>query len=309
MSKQMIPKEPWDVWEAKQKKLQAEMDEWEAGWKACKTQPERELYKRAHTNPRMPNGMSRWDQCNSFSNYDHTRWGPDDIDQSIDRLGIFEGLDFTDDIKIAEGNAIPTTWVDRTGTPEYRKPGTPHYPGATKADFDKLGLDIDKYFLFDSAPYGWACKAISDFIGMDYEKAQQGARRDYGYDLLHIQRPGQMLNYHYDTYYAIIRDVDSSMAWQPEKFRRMVVFLEDWQPGHIWITGNTTYSHWKKGECITWDWMHMPHGTANLSMNPRISLHLTGYMTEQSYRFYKEGHKDRRYIWNKETNTFDIKDL
>jgi hypothetical protein len=85
------------------------------------------------------------------------------------------------------------------------------------------------------------------------------------------------------------------LAWKPEKLRRFVIFMEDWIPGHIWIAGNSTYSHWRKGECISWNWQDMPHGTANLSPKTRYSVHLTGYMTESSWEFYNRGNKDMRY--------------
>ncbi len=246
---------------------------------------------------------SRWFQCKSFSNYDETRFGPDPIDNVIDRLGIFEDLDFSLDIEYAEQNNFgPTTLIDRTGTSEYRNPESSHYPLNMVNDAEKIGIDLNNFPMFDSAkinnsPMSY-CKMISDFIGLDYSSANKGAKREYGYDSFHIQRPGQMLMYHHDLYYAIIRDVDPELAWKPEKLRRFVVFLEDWKPGHVWIAGNTTYSHWKKGECITWSWIDMPHGTANLSSHPRYSIHLTGYMTEKSFNFYNQGNKDVRYRLN-----------
>jgi hypothetical protein len=313
LSKQLKTILPHSEWVEKQKSLTAEQQVWEAERKLFKEgigpKPSRKP-PRNWIDPETGKA-SRWLQAKSFSNYDETRFGPDPIDTVIDRLGIFEGLNFSDDIKYAEENNFgPTTLIDRTGTPEYKDKSSSHYPVSMVNDAEKIGIDLDEFPMFDSAvlnPFSHG-KAISNFIGLDYDSAQSGAQRDYGYDSFHIQRPGQMLMYHHDLYYAIIRDEDPELSWKPEKLRRFVIFMEDWQPGHVWIAGNTTYSHWKAGECITWSWVDMPHGTANLSPNSRYSLHLTGYMGEKSFNFYNNGNKDMRYRLN-DQGSFDCYQL
>jgi hypothetical protein len=315
MSKNLIRIIPHSKWVEKQQDLTTRQQVWEEEkklWREKKGPAPSKNVPRNWNDPETGK-ISRWLQCKSFSNYDETRFGPDPIDSVIDRLGIFENLDFSDDIKYAEKhNFGPTTLLDRTGTPEYRDPKSTHYPMSMVNDAEKAGIDLDKFPMFDSAEIDSNavsnCRKISNFIGLDYDEANVGARRDYGYDSFHIQRPGQVLMYHHDLYYAVIRDADPELSWKPEKLRRFVIFLEDWQPGHIWIAGNTTYSHWKKGECITWSWVDMPHGTANLSSNSRYSIHLTGYMSDKSFNFYNLGNKDMRYRTNKQ-GSFDAYQL
>jgi hypothetical protein len=304
MSKQMITILPKEEFSKLQKDLQQQCIVWYNN---------REKFKQglgAHPGP-MPRDWidpdtgkpSRWLQCKTYSNYDESRFGPDDIDSVIDRLGIFEDMDFSGDIKFGnDTNFGPTSMIDRTGTPEYKEKTSSHYPITMVNDAEKIGLDLDKLPMFDGSLVneGSSCRSISNFIGLDYETANKGANRAYGYESFHMQRPGQFLMIHHDLYYAIIRDFDPELAWKPEKFRRFVVFMEDWRPGHVWIAGNTTYSHWQKGECITWSWIDMPHGTANLSPSTRYSVHLTGYMTEKSYNFYNAGNKDMRYVPNQQ---------
>jgi len=307
MSKNITRIIPHDEWVEKQKDLTIRQAEW---WKK----------KLKHRKGKGPNPgrpprdwidpdtgkQSRWLQAKTFSNYDETRFGPDPIDTVIDRLGIFEGLDFQKDIAYGEEhNFGPTTLLDRTGTPEYRDPNSSHYPGSMVNDAEKVGLNLNDLPMFDSAQGGENCQLISEFIGLDYDAAQAGAQRDYGYDSFHIQRPGHFLMYHHDLYYAVIRDADMELGWKPEKLRRFVIFMEDWKPGHVWIVGNTHYSHWRAGECITWNWQDMPHGTANLSSSSRYSWHLTGYMTEKSFNFYNNGNKDMRYVLNANGTGFD----
>lgn len=255
--------------------------------------------------PRMKGKISRWDFCNSYSNYDHTRWGPDNIDQVIDRLGVFTDIDFTNDIELARNNSHPTTWLTRTGTKGHEKPNSGHYQESTILEFERNGLDAHKHQIFNSAPkLGEWCERIRKFIGLDEDSAHESALREDGYALVHMQLPLQCVNNHYDTYMAIMK-ADPALQYETYRFRRFAIFLEDWVPGHIWNFGNTSFTHWVKGEVISWDWMHMPHGTANICMQPRFSLHLTGYMTDSSYKFYEEGTSSTRYNWNKDTMTFD----
>jgi len=306
MSKNIQRIIPHEEWVEKQKETQIKQNVWHQkmkDFKEGKGKKPRHM-PRNYIDPETGK-VSRWLQAKSFSNYDETRFGPDDIDSVIDRLGIFEGIDFSKDMQFAEDNNFgPTTLIDRTGTPEYKNKESAHYPMTMVNDAEKIGLDLDDLPMFDSAKMGEGCSLISNFIGLDYDAAQAGAQRDYGYDSFHIQRPGHFLMYHHDLYYAVIRDADIELAWKPEKLRRFVIFMEDWQPGHVWIVGNTHYSHWKAGECITWNWQDMPHGTANLSSKSRYSVHLTGYMTEKSWNFYNKSNKDMRFVLN-ENGGFD----
>ena len=294
MSRNMIIKKPWEQYYEEQR----DIDRRTEIHKAKKAAGERSKH------PRQPNKTSRWDLCDSYANYDQMRWNPDPIDSVIDRMGVFTDIDFTEDIEIANGDRRPTTWISRTGTKEYEDPSSTHYQRHTVVEFERHGLDAHKHEIFDSAPMGQWCKRISDFIGLDYDRAQEGAKRDSGYALIHVQRPGQVATWHYDTYFNIMK-ANPGLSYESDKFRRFAVFLEDWRPGHVWNFGNTSFTHWVKGECITWDWMHMPHGTANMCLHNRYSLHLTGFMTESSWKFYKEGAHGTRYYWNETTNSFD----
>jgi hypothetical protein len=67
-------------------------------------------------------------------------------------MGIFEGLDFADDIRFGEEtNFGQTSLIDRTGTPEYRDPTSTHYPHGMINDAEKIGLQLDKLPMFDGS--------------------------------------------------------------------------------------------------------------------------------------------------------------
>ena len=42
---------------------------------------------------------------------------------------------------------------------------------------------------------------------------------------------------------------------------------------------------WKRGDCITWPWRDVPHGTCNYGHKPRPVLNITGIVTEGTKEF------------------------
>ena len=64
-----------------------------------------------------------------------------------------------------------------------------------------------------------------------------------------------------------------------------MVVLKDWVPGHFYQYGNYTYSKWKKGDFHTFAWEHVPHCTANASLEPRPILNIIGGLTDKSREF------------------------
>jgi hypothetical protein len=86
---------------------------------------------------------------------------------------------------------------------------------------------------------------------------------------LHVQWPGQVWNLHLDK-------LEKWMPEDPSLVRRYFVQLTDWQPGHFWSFGNYTWQSWRAGDAVTFDWLNVPHSTANAGLTPRITLQITG---------------------------------
>jgi hypothetical protein len=42
---------------------------------------------------------------------------------------------------------------------------------------------------------------------------------------------------------------------------------------------------WAAGEVTTFDWLNVPHCTANAGLSPRVTLQITGIRTEQTEDF------------------------
>lgn len=57
--------------------------------------------------------------------------------------------------------------------------------------------------------------------------------------------------------------------------KRYTMFLQDWQPGHVFIYKNKTISNYKAGDLFEWDDPLMEHAVANVSFNIRYSLQIS----------------------------------
>jgi len=136
----------------------------------------------------------------------------------------------------------------------------------------------------------------------DYDLEQQGYGRDYvvtnlNYDLapvfqhivdqfgleksmarIHVQHPGQVWNLHLDK-------LEKWMPADPSQVVRYFVQLTNWQPGHFWSYGNYAWSGWRAGDVSTFDWINVPHATANAGHVPRATLQITGIKTTQTHSF------------------------
>jgi hypothetical protein len=136
----------------------------------------------------------------------------------------------------------------------------------------------------------------------EYDLEQQGYGRDYvvtniNYELapvfqqladqfgldktmarIHVQHPGQVWNLHLDK-------LEKWMPENPIKVVRYFVQLTDWQQGHFWSYGNYQWSGWRAGDVSTFDWINVPHATANAGHVPRATLQITGVFTDKTKDF------------------------
>ena len=91
---------------------------------------------------------------------------------------------------------------------------------------------------------------------------------------LHIQKTGQLWHKHIDKLYKFNKE-------DPSKIVRIHIMLTDWEPGHFFQFGDLDL-RWKAGDVTMFDWMNLPHSTANTAFAPRVSLQLTGVKTDKT---------------------------
>jgi hypothetical protein len=86
---------------------------------------------------------------------------------------------------------------------------------------------------------------------------------------------GTILPTHSDLY---LRYVDLfNLKGQEQRIRRAIVFLEDWKPGHYFEGNDIAKVNWKAGDVVEWQ-NDAPHAAANLGLEPRYTLQITGWV-------------------------------
>ncbi len=77
-------------------------------------------------------------------------------------------------------------------------------------------------------------------------------------------KPGQFQTMHVDPHlYQSVNPV------------RYTMYLQDWQPGHIFVYKNKMITNYKAGDLYQWDDGIMEHGAANISTTTRYSLQIS----------------------------------
>ena len=202
--------------------------------------------------------ISNWESSKQKSNYHFDKWRQDT--DKIIPLGHFHG-DWQEQIQRVIDQARPLNWANRreyTGRPGGNVDAEEHDLIAAGAD---PKLTIYRGLLdFTDAP---VCQQMTDFFALKDPKSK-----------LHVQFTGEMLNIHIDK----LQDLDPD----PNNIIRIMVMMQDWEPGQFIMYGNQIYNQWRAGDAHTFDWPNTPHATANASLTPRPMLVITGVKTERT---------------------------
>jgi hypothetical protein len=62
---------------------------------------------------------------------------------------------------------------------------------------------------------------------------------------------------------------------------RTIVMLDDWRSGHYFEIDGQSFSNWKAGDWFTWA-NDTPHMAANIGVDPRYTLQITGWCPKNS---------------------------
>lgn len=108
-----------------------------------------------------------------------------------------------------------------------------------------------------------------------------------------IQLPNNAFYFHVDNFgmtfdqergnnYERFAEID----YDQRRRMRLIVFLTDQDFGHVWHQGNLSL-RWRRGDCFTYPWRDIPHGTANFGHTPRVTLNITGNVTERTHEILR----------------------
>ena len=99
------------------------------------------------------------------------------------------------------------------------------------------------------------------------------------------QYPGQFLPWHEDTYVGFRQEFNVPDDVQ---ITRYSLFLEDWNWGHYFTAGNNVMHQWKQGDILELK-PRMHHATCNAGMIPKLTMTITGTITEEFLRKKEAG--------------------
>ena len=97
------------------------------------------------------------------------------------------------------------------------------------------------------------------------------------------QYPGQFLPWHQDTYVGFKKEFNVP---DDVEVTRYSLFLEDWNWGHYFAVGNNVIHQWKQGDFLEIK-PSMHHVTCNAGITPKLSMTITGTITEEFLRRQK----------------------
>jgi len=208
---------------------------------------------------------SSWDFTRSHSTYHFDPTIKDTQQSAFTHLGHIAPT-WQDDVADIIANSQPATWETRG----YKGEGVPPPREdliAEEYDIERVGADPKMIITHLNWNIPSSLKKISESFGLDDCMER-----------IHVQQPGEVWNLH----------IDKLQKWCPEdpsRVGRYFVQLTDWQPGQFWEYGNYHWNQWRAGDVSTFDWVNMPHSTANAGHNPRVTFQLTGVITEKTKAF------------------------
>jgi hypothetical protein len=212
--------------------------------------------------------QSSWDKLKEKSIYHFNNTIVDKRKDAIINLGYIQA-DFTKEVKKIVKESSPANWETRG----FKGEGAfiPK-PDLEEEEYDLTRVGIDPKIIITNLAWKLPKKlqAISDAFGLEDCMER-----------IHVQKPGQLWNLHIDKLYK----------WCPEdptRVGRYFIQLTDWEMGQFWQYGTYNWSHWRAGSVTSFDWQNMPHCTANAGFTPRVTLQLTGIITDKTKLFLKE---------------------
>jgi hypothetical protein len=130
--------------------------------------------------------------------------------------------------------------------------------------------DLDRYSV--ETMLGWVGLDVPDNV-KQYCQQSFPCTADHWFSV-QLMQPATILPLHTDTYSRYSTENQCTV----DKIRRIIVFLEDWQSGHISEVDQNPITNWRKGDWISWTGS-TEHMAANIGHRPRYTLQITTRIT------------------------------
>lgn len=209
---------------------------------------------------------SSWEETKKRSQYHFDSRTIDPLYDTVTYLGSFAPA-WADELQQIIDNSKAVTWRTR-GNPN--KPRPESELSAEDYDLERFGYGAD----YEISNINWEIPQVLQRVSRRFALDDAMTR-------IHVQHPGQVWNLHLDK-------LEKWSPQNPDSVARYMIQLTDWQPGHYWSYGNYQHSGWSAGDVTTFDWQNVPHSTANAGHTPRVTLQVTGIVTDQTRNFLRE---------------------
>lgn len=204
---------------------------------------------------------SNWEIGKKLSNYHFNKW-QDEVPNSTHKVvGKFTG-DWSGELETIYANMTPVTWAarwDEYGKVDPRR----NLKEAELNDLRNSGADPDMHMYQGLKTLGPKMIKMVECLELDTASYK-----------LQIQKTGDMVVTHFDKHYEFDDETQT---------RRFLIALTDWEQGQFVNFGNDIWQQWRSGDIATFEWINVPHSTANASFYLRPFLQVTGVMTEKTY--------------------------
>lgn len=91
-----------------------------------------------------------------------------------------------------------------------------------------------------------------------------------------MQPPGAIMPWHKDDYFYFRRVTN----YQDKTYIRFLVFLKDWELGHLLQVGNSMLTHWSAGDVVVWH-PDVYHLAANCGLTNKWTCNITGILKNE----------------------------
>lgn len=226
---------------------------------------------------------SNWDYLkDKFCNYHFDKWKQESEGEWMNNLGRF---DFTEQDKKEINDLLP--WFEQeskqVGWNELTtKQAHPGFPGGVSPMFAQEEYDRNQFggIEFTQVVPEPKIAEIPVLKKMaDYWKFKRCRTR------IHTQYPGQTFPMHIDKLWH-------RYPAAPHKLLRVIIHLQDYEPGQLMQYGNYIHTGWKQGDIHCFDTLNIPHGTVNMSKLPRTIFVLTAVRTDESDEILINSNRD-----------------
>ena len=203
--------------------------------------------------------QSNWEITRARSQYHFDTTQMDSRWDTVQHLG-HVAPDWDSELAAAIATSKPVTWRTRgRDSDPLKRAGEEH----DQEDYDLEQQGYGRDYVVTNLNYDLApvFQRIADQFGLEKSMAR-----------IHVQHPGHVWNLHLDK-------LEKWMPTDPTQVVRYFVQLTDWQQGHFWNYGNYSWTGWRAGDVSTFDWLNVPHATANAGHVARATLQITGIKT------------------------------